>query len=728
MTISPPSEESVVPSRWWHLLPPALVAVICLIFYWHDFRFFWVADYQLWFAPMFEEVARAWRAGEWPILSQGTWASGNLAGEYQCGTFSIVFNAILCAVWNLPLTIHGKAAALSIVFLMLLATGVSLLARKRGLAPPLAAFVVLVASLNGWLTVWATTDWFGALAGFTWVPWLWWSLLLAKDESARLRRWFLPAIFVYLLFTAGNPYAIVMGALVTAREFIPLLVQRRWQEAGAFILAGVLGVGLAAPSWLALVELMHGSTRESWGTMTHESWKVPWLAWSALFLPAFETNWNTFFLAWYPHISVEMAGGLIPTAACLAAIGQSRGRFLVKYFGDIIFLAVIVALASAPGFGSFRWSFRLLPIFFLVLGLLGAAALRELPQRIPAFVALSGSLIMWTAATLTGTCADHRFALVQTGILVFWALAMFIPRMRASHWLASGATVALIFASYTLLPMTQHVSRHEFRDNLLKPAPLEPERLYLSVHNFMDIINETAAKPGFGTILRPCNTAQLAGLHFVNGYTSFTSQGLPLLFETHGSLEPEKADLILRPESERLLDLLGVDGLCIATKFLPLADRLKTGWQLVSIAEEGQVYHRWPRRATACKTLDSVFERPGEKFAMPELKILEVGRSRVKVEVSDSFGVGPIALAFPRPWFPGYQATLNGRPVPARSYLNFIPIVELPPGSMGVVELRYWPNFLRLGLPISGASAMVLLAAAIVARRRRNHEGTKNTK
>lgn len=719
MSIASATEEAVPSSRWWLILPPSLVAIIGLIFYWHDFRFFWVADYQLWFAPMFEEVARAWREGQWPILSQGTWASGNLAGEYQCGTFSIVFNAILCAVWNLPLTIHAKAATLSVVFLMLLATGVTLLARKRGLPPAYALLVALVTTLNGWLTVWATTDWFGALAGFTWVPWLWWSLLLAKDESARLRRWFVPAIFVYLLIAAGNPYAVVMGVLVIVREFVPLLFQRRWQESAAFILAGLLGMGLSAPAWLALVELMHGSTRESWGTIVHDSWKVPWLAWSALFLPAFETNWNSFFLAWHPHVTVEMAAGLVPAAACLAAIAHSRGRFLIKYLGDVIFLAAIVSLASAPGYGSFRWSFRLLPVFFLVLALLGAAALRDLPARVPTIVALGGSLIMWIVAALTNTCAHHQFALVQTGILAVWLLAAFVPKARLTPWLSSAATVALIFASYTMLPMTQHVSRHEFRENLCKPEPLDPQRLYLSVHNFRDIINETAAKPGFGTVLRPCNTPQLAGLHFVNGYSSFTSPGLPLLFETHGSLEPEKADLILRPESERLLDLLGVDGICIATNFLKFADRLKTGWQLVSIAEEGQVYHRWPRRATACKTLDSVFDRPGEKFASPPLKILKAERNRVAVEVSASPNANAIALAFPRPWFPGYHATLNGRPVPVRAYLDFIPIVELPAGSAGVVELRYWPNFLRLGLPIAGASAIILIVSAIICRRRK---------
>jgi hypothetical protein len=210
---------------------------------------------------------------------------------------------------------------------------------------------------------------------------------------------------------------------------------------------------------------------------------------------------------------------------------------------------------------------------------------------------------------------------------------------------------------------------------------------------------------------------QHAGLHFVNGYSSFTSKGIPLLFETHGSLEPDKADLILSPASERLLDLLGVDGLCIATQFLPLAERLKNGWQLVHIAEEGQVYHRWPRRATACKSLDAVFDRPGENFTAPQVKIIRAGRNSVTVEVPPSDFDGPIALAFPRPWFSGYEAVLNGQRVSARAYLDFIPLVELPPGNSGIVELRYRPKFLQVGVPIAAASALVLVVAAFASRR-----------
>ena len=97
-----------------------------------------------------------------------------------------------------------------------------------------------------------------------------------------------------------------------------------------------------------------------------------------------------------------------------------------------------------------------------------------------------------------------------------------------------------------------------------------------------------------------------------------------------------------------------------------------------------------------------------------DVEVIKAGRNKVTVKIGAGDPAKPIALAFPRPWFNGYEATLNGKPVPTRPYLKFIPLVELPPGSTGIVELRYWPMFLRLGLPLAGGSALVLLLAAII--------------
>src|SRR6266404_2394635 len=146
-----------------------IVIFFCLILLWHDPLVFWNDDYELSILPVFADIARSWSEGHLPLLSPYSWVCSNLAGEFQYGTFSIFINAAVILIWKFPLTFSQQAAALSITHLFVLAVGVFLLARDRRFSIPLSIFVVLVASLNGWIICWGATDWFGALGAFAWL-------------------------------------------------------------------------------------------------------------------------------------------------------------------------------------------------------------------------------------------------------------------------------------------------------------------------------------------------------------------------------------------------------------------------------------------------------------------------------------------------------------------------------------------------------------------------------
>ncbi len=62
-------------------------------------------------------MARSWSEGHWPILSPYSWVCGNLAGEFQYGTFSVFVNALVVLIWKFPLAFPQQAAALSIAHL-----------------------------------------------------------------------------------------------------------------------------------------------------------------------------------------------------------------------------------------------------------------------------------------------------------------------------------------------------------------------------------------------------------------------------------------------------------------------------------------------------------------------------------------------------------------------------------------------------------------------------------
>src|ERR1700752_3499991 len=111
------------------LIAGLIVVAFCILLLWHDPLVFWNDDYEISVLPVFAEVARSWSQGHLPILSAYSWVCGNLAGEFQYGTFSIFVNAAVVLIWKFPLSFPEQASALSITHLFVLAAGGFLLGR-----------------------------------------------------------------------------------------------------------------------------------------------------------------------------------------------------------------------------------------------------------------------------------------------------------------------------------------------------------------------------------------------------------------------------------------------------------------------------------------------------------------------------------------------------------------------------------------------------------------------
>ena len=344
-----------------------VVVFFCLILLWHDPLVFWNDDYELSVLPVFADVARSWSEGHWPILSPYSWVCGNLAGEFQYGTFSLFVNAAVIFIWKFPLTFPQQAAALSIAHLFMLAVGAFLLARDRRLSIPLSIFVALVASLNGWIICWGATDWFGALGAFTWLPWAWWGAERALDPRRTKWRFLWPAPFVYLLVTGGFPYTVLMLLLLIGWLSIKSLVQTRSISSILPMLFGVaLGFGLSAPAWLAILDLVQGSARELQSPKAHWQWLVPPAALPGLILPSWTVNWTDFSSRHVPHTATELACGLVAPAALIAGFIW-RGRMLIaRLKWELILLLVVLLLSMLPTAGLFPVEFSV--VAFLSFG------------------------------------------------------------------------------------------------------------------------------------------------------------------------------------------------------------------------------------------------------------------------------------------------------------------------------------------------------------------------
>jgi hypothetical protein len=749
-------------NRWLNLCGAVAaggsVVVFCFILLGHDPLIFWNDDYELSILPVFADVARSWNEGHLPLLSPYSWVCSNLAGEFQYGTFSIFINAAVVLIWKFPLTFPQQAAALSMAHLFVLAMGAFLLGRERGLSHALAMLVAVVTTLSGWIICWGATDWFGALGAFAWLPWCWWGLERSLASGLKMEggapatpaspgfgpprasRWLCamiwPAPFVYLLVTGGFPYTVVMLGLLVGWMCLRQICRTRSLTSIIPTLVGVmLGFGLSAPAWLALLDYVHGSNRSAQSAIAHWQWLVPPAALPGFILPAWTVNWADFSTRYVPHRAAELACGLVPPAALLWGLFFRGREFVRKIRWELGLLAVVCALSMLPSAGVFRWSFRWLPFLHLIMVLCAAEALRIGSDRVgvrsaflrgPPVFALALVALTTGASFLFGANGPYAGPVaICTILMVFaWIGADFsVATLR--EWAPAAVAFGVLLSTYLVIPPNCGVPKYNLSQELLNPAPLDPARLYLSVYPPAEVIYRMESKPRpIGQITRPGSTSMWAGLRFINGYSPILPSGVGREwgFAIHGEFDwAMQKKLLETQDGSELLDYLGVDGIVVAAEsgLRPLpVDK----WQEVFASDEGKVYHRSespsPRVAFLEPAVVVTSDAPAEThFTLIEGLVEEEIDSRTSMKFWVP-GATEKTVLLSRPYFPGYRASINGQEVPVGSWRGLIPAIKMPVGFEGPVEVSYRPWWLVWGGAISICCLLVVMVVGILIGRR----------
>src|SRR5438876_554277 len=574
-----------------------IVVGFCVLLLWHDPLVFWNDDYELSVLPVFADISRSWSEGHLPLLSPYSWVCSNLAGEFQYGTFSIFVNAAVVGIWKFPLTFPQQAAALSITHLIVLAIGAFLLARDRKLSVPLSVFVALIAALNGWIICWGATDWFGALGAFAWLPWAWWSLERALDRQRTRWRFLWPAPFVYLVVTGGFPFTVLMLVLLIAWLSIKSLVETKtWTVATAnptggrsilpMLSGAALGLGMSAPAWLAIFDYVHGSGRALYASAAHWQWIVPWRALPGFILPCWTVTWADFSTNYLPHTATELASGLVAPAALVAGFIW-RPRMLVRRMNwELTLLLLVLFLAMIPTAGVFRWSFRWLPFFHLVLGICAAEVLQTNPRSAAAAAGSLALVVLIAAAMLTlraGGSYVFPLTWIFIGLAAIWFFLEFLLRDSGFRpWMPASITFVALLATYLCIPPNCGVPKYNFSQELLNPSPLDPQRLYLSIYPWAELTYRVENKPQpVGQIVRPGSTSMWGGLHFINGYSPIRPAGVAREFAAtiHGEINPAMGEYLLNYQAGEggELALLGVDGIVVAREMNVARNRHLSG-------------------------------------------------------------------------------------------------------------------------------------------------------
>jgi hypothetical protein len=701
-----------------------VVIFFCLLLLQHDPLVFWNDDYELSILPVFTDVARSWSEGHWPLLSPYSWVCNNLAGEFQYGTFSIFVNAAVVLIWKFPLTFPQQAAVLSITHLFVLAAGAFLLARDRNLSIPSSIFVALIAALNGWIICWGATDWFGALGAFAWFPWAWWGLERALDRQRSGWRFLWPAPFVYLLVTGGFPYTVLMLALLIAWLSIKSLGQTKsLTSIWPMLFGAALGFGLSAPAWLAIFDYVHGSAREVQPAIAHWQWIVPWRALPGFILPCWTVNWADFSTRYLPHTATELACGLVPVPALIAGFIWRGRKLFARIKWELLLLVFVLLLSMIPTVGVFRWSFRWLPFFHLVLAICAAEVLQTLPRLTAAAATLLLVIIGAILMSIFHVVGTYAFPLtwIFLGLAVVWLITgLALPNESLHGWLPVSIAFATLLATYLCIPPNCGVPKYNFSQELTSPAPLDPKRLYLAIYSPAEFAYRREYRSGpVGQVARPGNTPMWAQLRFINGYSPILTAGVAREFKffIHGEIDEDVGRYLVENQSGPggILEELGVDGIVIAREIAVEPSTL--AWQLEFSNDDGRVFHRNGGPLARVRSIGWVDSLPEREFAIATISRLIDSRNRVDADVDIPAGGAPALLTFSRPYFRGYKAQLADRKLQVQSYRGLFPVVELPAGSHGRLTLTYRPWWLTLGGAVALVSGVVLIVGLLAALR-----------
>lgn len=490
-----------------------------------------------------------------------------------------------------------------------------------------------------------------------------------------------------------------------------------------------LGFGLSAPAWLAILDLVQGSARELQSPKAHWQWLVPPAALPGLIIPSWTVNWTDFSSRNMPHTATELACGLIAPAALIAGF-MCHGRMLItRLKWELILLLVVLLISMLPTAGLFRWSFRWLPFVHLVLAICAAEVLRIKGSTIPATAALVLTALAAIAMSILRTAGSYAFPLtwIFVGLAAIWFLSELFLRDSEFHKCVPVViTFLALLATYLCIPTNCGVPRYNFSQELLKPSPLDPQRLYLSIYPWAELTYATSNKPQtVGQTLRPGSTSMWAALHFVNGYSPVRAAGVAREFATsiHGEINPDVGSHLLSQQAGKdgQLDLMGVDGIVVASE-LDLTPQPASEWELVVSTDEGHVFHRRGAPLTRVRSVTSIDSRPNQQFASATISKITESRDWVETDVDVPNGDQLALLTFSRPYFRGYKARLGNQKLAVTSYRGLFPMVEVPAGFRGRLILTYRPSWLMWGIGATTTCGLIMMFSVLAASYRRTQK------
>jgi len=650
---------------------------------------FYIDDMQAQYAPTLMSIAETMRnAGEVPFLTLHNWYGGNLISEYQYALYNPI--ALFLIYW-MPVFggLASGAAFLGASYTAIMSGGVYFLARKMGVSNAFSYIAVFAMATNNYVFYWFSSTWLPGLVSLAFMVWAMAFCLIAHRGRMQFSAC---AISVWLVATAGYPYAVAVLCLFFIVHALVKAFHEDWQAFLPSMLACALGVAAAAPALFPLFGIGAFSARPE--GVYNNGFLVPSLNDVISFVnPAYHGKmyawggYNTilmpmFYMGWF----------VLPMLVLFSArLLRDRNSIL------LVFLAAItVVLSLGPEqVGPMRFSFRMVPYFHLFTILLALLAFSGIatssaPRR--RFVLYVGLMFLSLIMSLQSDPHNWKWPLLWWAVLSVYGYLVFF-RFSLSNRQISVLTITMVLVIFVVTrvetPKNTNLADWGFFKKPEIGVNLTSVPKAYAVHltgggNYWD--KARFDEMIFGQMGLVLNEPT------VNGYSPIGHQVLAGQFcvKVNGLLCPEIVGKLLQRDpgtGATYADLMRVDSIIVERgDYLNLIQKLDMGhFNVVTERQRSVVY----RQELANRRLPGSVSWP---LAGITIASLERGSAeREKLQVSER-GSGVSRIIFARTWWPGYQATFRGRTVPVEAYSGFLVSVVLPDDqSGGELVLTYTP-------------------------------------
>lgn len=657
--------------------------------------------------------------GRSPFLQLDMWRGGNFVSEAATGMWNPVILGLMLIVSPLDNLALGITIA-KISLLLIGAGGVYLLTRGYGATRWMSAVAGAALPLSGWLLFMDATAWTYQTAIVTFTPWAWWALRRCYLKGFRPAAILVAVVAQYVLLSAGDPYGLLALAVVYASLLVEALYSRRPSAIAWLVPLGLGTVLLVTVVYLPFLLTSPYGFRQASGVMNDEFLAVNLSDFFGMSMPSHHP-WIITFPGPVSFSATYLAWFVLPLAPWLR--WREVGAAWRQLSSVITFSVVFLVFALGPSqLGMFRWPARFIPFVYIgTIVVFAVVASRGLDTRRPVTRgAISAAFILgaaWIAVSdVPGAWKWHALVTVVISAGVFVIVRWLGVRARGAIALMGGVLLflgpQLMLSPYnaTVADYQMPVSRSAMHDSFSDHT----DGTVIQIFDVGQLISDNPTDTRWQDLLAG-DMPSVAGIASTTAYTGigFNAFDQALCMSYNGGTCPEAWDRLWeKPEGSDvvLADLLGATRVVVQNGF---ADDMHApeGWSVSKRTAIVTVYSR-DEPLPFAGTISAIGE--GVSVDADKRKGKSGEEATVSTESSDT------TLTFARIAWPGYELTVDGKPVTTRSGPAGLLTADLPAGLDDAhLSLTFTPPGLRIGLIAAVAGAALLGGLAFLSARRR---------